>query len=198
VNSIQSRLQSHNRPYLNLGGGLGIDYLNPKVNCIANFSDYFSTIHQWLKPGDKQSIHFELGRSLVGQCGQLYTRVQYTKPSQSHNFVVVDAGMNALIRPALYGALHHIENISKKTYPQINTMMWLVQFVKLPIFWESRLIFLTPNGAICWLFIHAEPMPSQWHRTITSENDHKVFILMVTQPWNPHSTTLLCQKIYTT
>jgi len=117
VNSIQSRLQSHNRPYLNLGGGLGIDYLNPKVNRIANFSDYFSTIHQWLKPGDKQSIHFELGRSLVGQCGQLYTRVQYTKPSQSHNFVVVDAGMNALIRPALYGALHHIENISKKDLP---------------------------------------------------------------------------------
>ncbi len=86
VNSIQSMLQSHNRPYLNLGGGLGIDYLNPKTNRIANFSDYFSTIHRWLKPGDKQIIHFELGRSLVGQCGQLYTRVQYTKPSQSHNF----------------------------------------------------------------------------------------------------------------
>ncbi|HOK61572.1 MAG: diaminopimelate decarboxylase [Tenuifilum sp.] len=121
VNRIQERLQSKALPYLNLGGGLGIDYINPRINRIADFAGYFKTINQWLNPGKEQTIHFELGRSLVGQCGQLYTRVLYTKTTKSRNFAIVDAGMNALIRPALYGAIHRIENISKIEYPTIAT-----------------------------------------------------------------------------
>ncbi|MEY1637934.1 diaminopimelate decarboxylase [Tenuifilum osseticum] len=121
VNRIQERLQSKALPYLNLGGGLGIDYINPSINRIADFEGYFKTINQWLNPGKEQTIHFELGRSLVGQCGQLYTRVLYTKTTKSRNFAIVDAGMNALIRPALYGAIHRIENISKIEYPTIAT-----------------------------------------------------------------------------
>lgn len=121
VNQIQERLQSKALRYLNLGGGLGIDYNNPRINRIADFEGYFNTINQWLVPGKEQKVHFELGRSLVGQCGQLFTRVLYTKATKSRNFAIVDAGMNALIRPALYGAIHHIENISKIDFPANQT-----------------------------------------------------------------------------
>jgi len=121
VNQIQERLQSKTLQYLNLGGGLGIDYDNPRINRIADFAGYFNTINQWLDPGKEQKVHFELGRSLVGQCGQLFTRVLYTKAAKSRSFAIVDAGMNALIRPALYGAVHRIENISKIDYPANQT-----------------------------------------------------------------------------
>jgi len=99
-------------PYLNLGGGLGIDYENPTENPIPDFNSYFSTISNSLERNGFQKIHFELGRSLVGQCGKLVTKVLFTKQTGEKNFVIVDAGMNTLIRPALYGAHHRIENVT--------------------------------------------------------------------------------------
>lgn len=99
-------------PYLNLGGGLGIDYENPNENPIPDFKNYFSTINSSLERKGLQRVHFELGRSLVGQCGKLVTKVLFTKQTGEKNFVIVDAGMNTLIRPALYGAHHRIENVT--------------------------------------------------------------------------------------
>ena len=99
-------------PNLNLGGGLGVDYVNPNENPIANFKDYFEIINKNLvvKPG--QNVHFEPGRALVAQCGHLISRVLYVKIGQRKKFAILDAGMNDLIRPALYQAHHAIENLT--------------------------------------------------------------------------------------
>lgn len=121
VNRIQKLLNTHNLPYVNLGGGLGIDYKNPEKNSIPNFNEYIETFHNYLNHEHNRHVHFELGRSIVGQSGKLVTRVLYTKKTETKNFLVTDAGMNALIRPALYGAYHYIENISKKDYPANQT-----------------------------------------------------------------------------
>ena len=96
---------------LNLGGGLGIDYANPNENPIANFKDYFTLINKNLIVRPGQKVHFEPGRAIVGQCGHLISRVLYVKIGQKMKFVILDAGMNDLIRPALYQAHHAIENL---------------------------------------------------------------------------------------
>lgn len=97
---------------LNVGGGLGIDYQNPNHQ-IPDFERYFKIFKDFLivKPG--QEVHFELGRALVGQCSSLISRVLYVKNGKKKNFIVLDAGMTELMRPALYHAYHKIENISK-------------------------------------------------------------------------------------
>lgn len=105
-------MQNIKLQHINLGGGLGIDYQQPKKNMIPSFEQYFSTIHNTLQIDDSIKVHFEPGRSIVGQCGYLYTRVLYTKRAEEKNFVVVDAGLTELIRPALYQSFHKIENIS--------------------------------------------------------------------------------------
>ncbi len=113
VNELQHDFYANGKPaYLNLGGGLGINYLNHDSELIPPFMNYFDVFARNLNRNSCQSIHFELGRSLVGQCGKLVTRVLYTKKMGSKNFAIVDAGMNALIRPALYGAYHRIVNTS--------------------------------------------------------------------------------------
>jgi diaminopimelate decarboxylase len=98
--------------HLNLGGGLGIDYHAPEQKRIAGFPAFFQLFAQHLKRYEGQQVHFELGRSLVGQCGALLTKVLYVKEGSAKKFAVVDAGMTELIRPALYQAYHKIENIS--------------------------------------------------------------------------------------
>lgn len=100
--------------YINMGGGLGIDYSNPSINPIPDFEGYFSTFHKNLKLDSGQKVHFELGRAIVGQCGSLITKVTYIKGSSTRKFAVVDAGMNDLIRPALYDANHSIVNLTSK------------------------------------------------------------------------------------
>jgi len=95
---------------LNLGGGLGVDYENPDV--IPDFAGYFRTISENLMMRLGQRVHFEPGRSLVAQCGTLITKALYIKKGQTTQFVIVDAGMNDLIRPALYQAVHKIENLT--------------------------------------------------------------------------------------
>ena len=103
---------------LNLGGGLGVDYQNPNQNPIANFKDYFELINKNLIVRPGQKVHFEPGRAIVAQCGHLISRVLYVKIGQKMKFVILDAGMNDLIRPALYQAHHDIQNLTstgKKT-----------------------------------------------------------------------------------
>ncbi|MDR1516709.1 MAG: diaminopimelate decarboxylase [Dysgonamonadaceae bacterium] len=99
---------------INVGGGLGINYQHPNHCPIADFKSYFHLYNKYLKLKDGQSLHFELGRSVVAPCGSLITRTTYVKKGVSKNFLIVDAGMTDLIRPALYQAFHHIENISSE------------------------------------------------------------------------------------
>jgi len=93
-----------------VGGGLGINYDNPEE--LPRFDDYFSLIRKFvdLRPG--QTIHAEPGRSIVGQCGSLISKVLYVKNGTNTKFVIIDAGMTDLIRPALYQAHHQIENLT--------------------------------------------------------------------------------------
>lgn len=97
---------------LNLGGGLPIDYDTPETNPITDFRAYFDAVNRRLDTSKVEEVHFELGRSIVGNCGQLITRVLYVKEGDTSAFVIVDAGMSELLRPALYGARHQIVNIS--------------------------------------------------------------------------------------
>lgn len=97
---------------LNVGGGLGIDYHNPDQQ-IPDFKAYFKIFQEFLNVRPNQEVHFELGRALVGQCSSLISKVLYVKNGKKKNFIVLDAGMTELMRPALYQAYHQIENISK-------------------------------------------------------------------------------------
>lgn len=97
---------------LNVGGGLGVDYHHPDENAINDFESYFAIYDQFLERRTHQEIHFELGRALVAQCGSLISRILYVKNGLKKNFLVLDAGMTELMRPALYQAYHKIENIS--------------------------------------------------------------------------------------
>lgn len=97
---------------INLGGGLGVDYDDPDENPIADFEGWFRTIDANIARREDQTVHVEPGRSLVAQCATLISRVLFVKSGETKNFLIMDAGMNDLIRPALYGAYHKIENLS--------------------------------------------------------------------------------------
>ncbi|MBQ5693750.1 MAG: diaminopimelate decarboxylase [Bacteroidaceae bacterium] len=118
INEIQERLEAAGFPTvsdINVGGGLGIDYQQPNEHPIPDFKAYFQAYKQNLKLRQGQQLHFELGRAIVCQCGTLLTRVLYIKSNPIKNFCIVDAGMTDLIRPALYGSYHHIENLSAQS-----------------------------------------------------------------------------------
>ena len=114
INDIQDQLNAIQiYPHIiNVGGGLGVDYQAPEENPIPDFQSYFAVFAEHLRLRDGQSLHCELGRSIVAQCGSLITRVLYIKQSAEKQFAIVDAGMTELIRPALYGAYHHIDNLT--------------------------------------------------------------------------------------
>ena len=97
---------------INLGGGLGVDYDDPDESAIADFRTWFRTISDNIVRREDQAVHVEPGRSLVAQCASLISRVLFVKSGETKNFLIMDAGMNDLIRPALYGAYHKIENLS--------------------------------------------------------------------------------------
>ena len=115
INQIQDQLESVGirTESINVGGGLGIDYLYPDKHPIPDFKSYFDTFRQFLRLRPWQELHCELGRSLVGQCGSLISRILYVKKSHVKQFLILDAGFTDLIRPALYGAYHQIENLSR-------------------------------------------------------------------------------------
>jgi len=116
VNELQDQLAKRNitLEHINVGGGLGIDYHYPTRNPISDFAGYFKTFKSMLKLRDGQTLHFEPGRSITGQCGNLITKVLYIKEGVNKKFAVVDAGFTELIRPALYQAYHKIENITSE------------------------------------------------------------------------------------
>ena len=112
INDLVARLERQGIQIedINVGGGLGIEYEHPNHLPIAAFEDYFNTYKRLLR--GSRPVHFELGRSIVAPCGTLVTRVLYVKEGLARRFAIVDAGMNDLIRPALYHARHRIENLS--------------------------------------------------------------------------------------
>lgn len=115
INELQELLldtRSLTLPHINVGGGLGIRYDAPDKYNIPDFELYFSTYAKNLKLQPGQQVHFELGRSIVAQCGSLITRATYIKHGTCKQFIIVDAGMNDLVRPALYEAYHRIENLT--------------------------------------------------------------------------------------
>lgn len=98
--------------HINVGGGLGVNYEHPNHFPIPDFKSYFNIFRSGLHLQEGQTLHFELGRSIVAQCGSLITKVLYVKQGTQKKFIIVDAGMSDLIRPALYQAFHRIENIT--------------------------------------------------------------------------------------
>ena len=114
INDLQDQLERHHIrvQHINVGGGLGVDYPHPNRVPIPDFKAYFDTYARFLKLRQGQTLHFELGRAVVAQCGSLITRVLYVKEGACKQFAIVDAGMTDLIRPALYNAYHKIENLS--------------------------------------------------------------------------------------
>jgi diaminopimelate decarboxylase len=118
---IQSQLAERNIQVdnINFGGGLGINYEEPNQYLIPDFQAYFDTFRQYFPVRPGQQIHFEPGRSIVGQCGSLITKVLYVKEGSIKKFVILDAGFTELIRPALYDAYHTIENLSSEEEGEI-------------------------------------------------------------------------------
>lgn len=104
-------------PVINVGGGLGINYHHPNHIPMADFESYFRLFEKNLQLQENQELHFELGRSVVAPCGSLISRVLFVKEGIQKKFLIVDAGMTDLIRPALYQAFHHIENITSDKTP---------------------------------------------------------------------------------
>ena len=116
VNELQNELERHHivMEHINVGGGLGVDYQHPNRVPIPDFKAYFDTYAKKLKLRHGQTLHFELGRAVVAQCGSLITQTLYVKQGATKQFAIVDAGFTDLIRPALYQAYHKIENITSE------------------------------------------------------------------------------------
>jgi len=102
---------NHKFEFIDLGGGMGISY--EKNNKKLNYQKYNIAIKRFLK-NHKSKIIFEPGRSIVGNIGSLISKVIYIKKNNKKDFIILDAAMNDLIRPALYGANH-------RTLPVIKT-----------------------------------------------------------------------------
>jgi diaminopimelate decarboxylase len=113
-NKLQDELEAKGitLQHVNFGGGLGIDYYHPNHIPIPDFESYFAVFHKLINRRSEQQVHFELGRSIVGQCGTLISKVLYVKEGEVKKYAILDAGFSDLIRPAMYDAYHRIENIS--------------------------------------------------------------------------------------
>lgn len=167
INSLQSFLvaEGFDLAHINVGGGLGINYERPDSQPIPDFAAYFALFNQHLALLPGQQLHYELGRSIVGQCGSLISRVLFIKAGKATNFMILDAGMTELIRPALYKAYHHIENLisaeSAKTYdvvgPICETSDAFVKGIKLPAGKRGDLVAIRSTGA------YGEVMASQYN-----------------------------------
>lgn len=96
--------------HIDVGGGLGIDY-GDGGECPPPTAEFVRTILDRVRAASDAEVWFEPGRSLAGNAGVLLTTVEYLKPGEEKNFCIVDAGMNDLARPGMYGAYHAIEPV---------------------------------------------------------------------------------------
>ncbi len=126
VNVIVENMErlGFNFRFVDVGGGLGVNYDVPENEPIPNFASLFAIIHNHLRVGERE-VHFEFGRAIVAECGELITSVLFNKTTATgRRLVIVDASMTELIRPALYGSYHNIENITSDS--EINTKYTIV------------------------------------------------------------------------
>lgn len=148
---------------INVGGGLGIDYENPDKNPL--FQDYFSLLHEFIDILPGQTLHMEPGRSIIGQCGSLISRVLFIKNGSNTLFSIIDAGMTDLIRPALYQAHHKIENLTSKgniyrydvVGPICESSDTFAKFIELPETRRGDIISIRSAGA------YGEAMASRYN-----------------------------------
>ena len=159
VNELSSWFGEHGfqLEILNVGGGLGVDYHNPDAAAVNDFESYFEVFDKFLERRTGQEVHFELGRALVAQSGNLISRILYVKNGLKKNFLILDAGMTELMRPALYQAYHKIENISAEITsetvkydvvgPICESSDWLGKEVELPLSHRGDLIAIRTAGA---------------------------------------------------
>ena len=158
VNRLQDHFEERGIRFemINVGGGLGIDYDHPDDHPLPDLEAFFGTFKRGLKLREGQELHFELGRSIVGACGSLISRVTYVKENRSKSFVILDAGMNDLVRPALYQAHHQVQNLTsantvRKTYdvvgPVCESSDVFAHDCQLPVTERGDLIALRSAGA---------------------------------------------------
>lgn len=155
INELQKAFSSHNidLQIINAGGGLSVDYENPDKN--AGFHKYFSLLNELVDLTPGQELHVEPGRSVVAQCGSLISKVLYIKNGINTRFAIVDAGMTDLIRPALYQAIHRIENLSSKgeiyrydvVGPVCESADTFAKFIELPETKRGDIIAIRSAGA---------------------------------------------------
>lgn len=123
VNTLTQWFEQRGFPvgYINMGGGLGVNYESPDAEPMPDFGAYFDAFRRNLDVGAAE-VHFELGRAMVAQCGELITRVLFNKLNSAGNEVaIIDGSMSELIRPALYNAYHRIENLGATTLDELGT-----------------------------------------------------------------------------
>ena len=157
VNGIQELFEEQDitLKHINLGGGLGINYADPDSESIPDFKSFFDIFERHLETRDDQQVHFELGRSIVGQCGSLISRVLFIKEGMTTNFAILDAGMTELIRPALYQASHNVDMLTsdkpEKTYdvvgPICETSDTFRKGIKLPEIQRGDIVAIRSAGA---------------------------------------------------
>ena len=117
INKIIKK-SKYNFEYIDLGGGMGIDYTHN--NKKFNLKEYSTSIQKFLK-GHNSKIIFEPGRSIIGNTGILISKIIYVKEGYKKDFIILDAAMNDLMRPALYNAKHKIMPSQKRRFPSKKT-----------------------------------------------------------------------------
>jgi diaminopimelate decarboxylase len=165
INELQEWFNSHgiNLEIINVGGGLGIDYENPEKKPL--FEDYFTMLNEFINLQPGQVLHLEPGRSIIGQCGSLISRVLFIKNGSNTLFAILDAGMTDLIRPALYQAHHKIENLSSTGHiyrydvvgPICESSDTFAKYIELPETKRGDLIAIRSAGA------YGEAMASRYN-----------------------------------
>lgn len=165
INELQEWFASRsiNLTSINVGGGLGIDYENPEKKPL--FEEYFSLLNEFINLRQGQTLHLEPGRSVIGQCGSLISRVLYIKNGSNTLFAIIDAGMTDLIRPALYQAYHKIENLSSKGHvyrydvvgPVCESSDTFAKYIELPETKRGDIIAIRSAGA------YGEAMASRYN-----------------------------------
>lgn len=143
--------------HLDIGGGIGITYQSERPIAISDYLNHFFTrIDTWRKKqynGKPIQIIFEPGRSIVGNAGVLITEVQYLKYGEIKNFAIIDAAMNDLMRPTLYGAWHDVQEvvrsddtITKKKYDIVGPICesgdWLAR---------DRMLAIAPGDLLAFM-----------------------------------------------
>jgi diaminopimelate decarboxylase len=165
INELQEWFTTRNieLEIINVGGGLGIDYDNPEKN--PRFEEYFSLINEFINLLPGQVLHMEPGRSIIGQCGSLISRVLFIKNGSNTLFAIIDAGMTDLIRPALYQAHHKIENLTSAgniyrydvVGPICESSDTFAKFIELPETKRGDIIAIRSAGA------YGEAMASRYN-----------------------------------